>query len=162
MVKGQLTKALENVDAVYDELVVIANEILQPYTWEIDALIKQAADNVNNMPNDNIRSLMLNLALKSYTFSEIKEKSSLKAECAEILRKEKQAKKFNETDGTVAFKENTSILESSEEILAEAIHELLASLTKTKLDEVHRVVDVLKNILTTRLTEEKLTRDINE
>lgn len=159
MVRGQLTKALDNADLVYADLVVIADDIIKPYLWEIDSLI-QIATTQDNLSNDDIRSLMFKLAMKSYSFSEIKEKSSLKAECAEALRKEKYAKKFNESDGTVAFKENQAVIETTDEILSETVYGLVASLFKTKLDEAHRVVDVLKTILMSRNSEAKLSQGI--
>lgn len=161
MVRGQLTKALDNADLVYADLVVIAEDIIKPYLWEIDSLI-QVATTQDNLSNDDIRSLMFKLAMKSYSFSEIKEKSSLKAECAEALRKEKYAKKFNESDGTVAFKENQATIEITDEILAETVYELVADLFKTKLNEVHSIMEVLKVILTTRIAEAKLSQGVIE
>ena len=161
MVRGQLTKALDTTDLVYADLVVIAEDIIKPYLWEIDSLI-QVATNQDNLSNDDIRNLMFKLAMKSYSFSEIKEKSSLKAECAEALRKEKYAKKFNESEGTVAFKENQATIEITDEILAETVYGLVADLFKTKLDELHRVVDVLKTILMSRNSEAKLSQGVLE
>ena len=159
MVKGQLTKALENVDATYMELVQIVNEIAKPYIEEVDELINQVSYNVNDLTNDYLRMTMVKLSLKSYSFSEIKEKSVLKAECSEALRKEKYAIKFNGSDGTVAFKENNALIETTEEILVEAIYNLLSSLFKTKLDEIHRVVDVIKTVIMSRNAEEKMSKD---
>lgn len=161
MNKGQLNKALDSVDMVYNDLVVIANSIIDPYVQPINEYINQATDK-DNLSNDEIRELMFRLALKSYSFSEIKEKSSLKAECAETLRKESYAKKFNSLDGTVAYKENQAIVETSEELLTETIYELVSDLFKTKLDELHRVVDVLKTILMSRNSEAKLSQGIIE
>ena len=161
MIRGQLTKALDNADLVYADLVSIADDIIKQYLWEIDGLIG-VATNQDNLSNDDIRNLMLKLSLKSYSFSEVKEKSVLKSECAEALRKEKYARKFNETDGTVAFKDNQALIDSTDEILAEAIYGLVASLFKTKSDEIHRVVDTLKSILVSRNMEAKLSQGLLE
>lgn len=161
MKRGQLTLALDNADAVYNDIVVIADDIIKHYLWEIDSLIKTATEK-DSLSNDDIRHLILQLSLKSYGFSEIKEKSALKVECAEALRKEKYALKFNETDGTVAYKENQATISSTDEILVEAIYSLVASLFKTKQDEIHRVVDSLKSILVSRNMEAKLSSELFE
>lgn len=157
-----LQQALDTVELTYSQIIEIANEIVNEYTRDTNLLIKRAADNTESLNNDAIRTLMLQLSLKSYTFGDVKEKSAIKAECAEILRKEVYAKKFNETDGSVALRENTAIIETSNEIVAETVYNLVANLFKVKLDEMHRVVDVLKTILMSRLSEAKLTSSITE
>ena len=55
----------------------------------------------------------------------------------------------------------------SENILVEAVHSMVASALKVKLDEMHRVVDALKTVTMSRMSEAKLTinadlRDTNE
>ena len=162
MVKGQLTKALENVDATYDELVEIVNQIVDPYIEDVNMLIDSVSRNVNDLGNDYLRDTLIKLSIRAFSFCEVKEKSVLKAQCAETLRKEKFALKFNETDGTSAFRENTALINSTEEVLVEAIYELASSLFKTKLDEIHRVVDTIKTIIMSRNAEEKLNRNISE
>lgn len=159
--RGNLEQALENTETTYQQLVEIANEIVDDYTKEINALIKSATARSENMSNDDIRQFILQLALKSYTFSEVKEKSVLKAECAEALRKEAYAKAFNALEGSNAVRENNAMVEISDEVLTEAIYNLVASLLKVKLDEIHRVVDALKTILMSRMQEAKLSAGID-
>ena len=154
--KGNLQKALENTEQTYAQLVVIANDITNGYIKDIDVDIKDAANNINNLTNDSIRQLIIKLALKSYSFSEVKEKSVLKAECAEALRKEAYAIEYNKADGAVAARDNLATINTGDEILTEAIYNLVCSLFKTKLDEIHRVIDALKTVLMSRMTEAKL------
>ena len=104
-----------------------------------------------------LRIYMMKLSLASFSFSEVKEKSALKAECAETLRKEAYAKNFNATEGSVAFRENTATINSNYEALAGQVYELVANLFKVKLDEVHRVVATINSVLMSRMQEAKLT-----
>ena len=150
-------KALENIDITYNDLIVIANEIFEETTKDIDEIIADAYNDIERLSNDAIRDLMLKLSLKSYTFSEIKEKSAFKATLSEVMRKETYALNFNQSEGTVAVRENNAILESGAEILAEEIYTLVANMLKTKLDEIHRVVNTLQTVLMTRMQEAKLT-----
>lgn len=155
--KGDLQKALENCEKTYSQLVEIANGIVSEYTKELDMTISYATRNVENLTSEYIRNLMTQISLKSYSFSEVKEKASMKAECASILRKEAYAIEFNGSEGTAGTKENVATLNTSDEILTETIYNLVASLLKTKNDECHRVVDVLKTVLMSRMAEAKLS-----
>jgi hypothetical protein len=155
---NNIKTALFNIDMTYDELIEFVDEIKNDILGDVDKTIENINNKVESMTNEDIRISLLRLSTRSYSFSEIKEKSALKAELAESLRKEAYAKAFTGEEGTVAVKENNATLRVSYEIVAEEIHNLLSSLFKTKLDELHRVIDVLKTILMTRLTEAKLTQ----
>lgn len=149
-----LQEALDNADMTYNQLVEIANDIIEEYTRDIDVIIKGIVP--ESLSNDDLRNVMVSLSLKAFRFGDIKEKSSLKAECAEILRKESYAKAFNGSEGSVAIRENSATLGVSNEILTETIYNLIADLFKVKLDEIHRIVSVLQTVLTSRLSEAKL------
>lgn len=157
-----LQQALDNTEVVYRNIVEIANKIVAEATKEVDDLINEAMDNVDNMTNESIRVLLIKLSLLSFNFSDIKEKSALKAECAETLRKEAYAVAFNSSIGSVASKENQATITISKEIMVEAIYNMVASLFKTKSDETHRVVDALKSVLMSRMAEAKLTSTMYE
>lgn len=152
----KLQTALDNTESTYGELVEIANDMVHAYTAEVDALIKKASDNIENLSNEAIRQLLLKLALKGYTFSEIKEKATLKAECATALKNEAYARQYNVAEGSVEARKNTALVESSSEVLAEALYELVAALLKSKGDHINRTVDALKSVLVSRAAEAKL------
>lgn len=153
---ADLTNAMAVCDVTYNELVAVANGIIERCTSKLDEVVGTIYGGTEGISNEAVRQAMLNLSLLSYSFSEIKEKAAMKAECAEVLRKEKYAKQFNNADGSVASRENTATLNVSEEILVETIYNMVASVLKVKLDEAHRVVDTLKSVLTSRLAEAKL------
>lgn len=152
-----VSKALDNIDMTYDELIEIANDICSEVTGDLTHMIESAYNNIENLTNDSIRQLLIKLSLRSYSFAEIKDKSVFKATLGETLRKEAYAKSFNMTEGTVAVRENTSIINTSSEILAEELYTLVANMFKTRCDEVHRVVDSLKSVLMSRMQEAKLS-----
>lgn len=154
----KLKDALNAVEITQDELLDIADGIINEYTSECNELIKEARENIESMNNEYIRQLMIKLSINSYSFSEQKERSQLTAECAEALMKEKLSKEFLAIDGTVALKDKQSTLNSSNEIVANMMYEYIASMLKTKLDEIHRVVDTLKSVLASRMAEAKLNK----
>ena len=157
--KRSLQEALDNIDMTYDQLVEIANGITESYVKEIESVVEKAST-TEKLSNDDIRGLLIKLSTLAFQFADVKEKSAIKAECAEALRKEAYAKEYNLGEGPVASRENTATLNISGEILAETLHNLIASLFKTKLDEVHRVVDALKTVLMSRMQEAKLTTGV--
>ena len=152
-----VNNALNNVDMVYDELIQIANETVESIVGDISSIIHDIQSDLENMNNDLLRDYILKLCLKSYSFSDIKEKAAFKAEIAETIRKEAYAKQFNSTEGTVAVRQNNAEIAISAEYLSEEIYQLISALLKTKADEIHRVVDALKTVLMSRLQEAKIS-----
>lgn len=156
MAKPDIQAALDAVDMSYDEIIQIVDDTRETVLHEVDALIQEIRENIQDMSNDKIRDTLMRLSLQSYTFSSIKDKAAFKASLAESLRKEAYAKAFGNAVGTVAQKDGQALLDTSSQAIAEKIHDLMADLFKTSLDEIHRSVDVLKTVLMSRLTEAKL------
>lgn len=158
----ELQKALDNVEMTYSQISEIADNLIKDYTSDISKIIDYASNNIDHLTNDDLRSLMLRLSIKAFTFGEIKEKSAIKARCAEMLKDEAHAKSFNGAEGSINLRENISILNTGNEIVTETIYDLIANLFKIKLDEIRRMVDTLKTVLMSRLAEAKLSSTINE
>ena len=152
-----LNEALQNTDTLYEELQEISKSILASCNKEANDLIQSIRGRVDNLSDEDIRRFMLKISLVSFSFSELKEKSTLKAQCAEILKKERYATEFHKAEGSVAAKESMATLNASQEVLVEAVYTMVATSLKTKLDELHRVVDSLKSVLMSRMSEAKLT-----
>ena len=155
IVEKKLEEALMNVQTTYGELVEVANGMLSSIVGPVNELVAEVNSRVNAMSVDQIRDFILRLQLKAFEISEIKEKSALKAELAEALQKEKYAVEFNGADGTAAVKSNIATIAASAEVTSEALYNLIANLLKTKLDQLHRLVDALKSILMSRMQEAK-------
>lgn len=151
-----ISEALAAVDSTYEELASKAEEILSMYIAEPNKIIEEARNNSSNPSNDYIRELIWRLALSSYGFSEIRDKAYLKKSCAEVIKDVNYSCELSKAEGTVAQKQSTATLNNVESILVEALYEMVANSLKTKLDEIHRVVDSLKNILISRQSEAKL------
>jgi len=151
----KLEEALNKVDATYFDIVDIANDTVKPITKEADDLVNTINLTINNLTIDQIREYILRLQLKAFELSEIKEKSALKAELAEALQKEKYATSFNALEGSAAVKDKLAVVETAPEVVSEALYNLIANLFKTKLDQLHRLVDALKSILMSRMQETK-------
>lgn len=153
----RLNKALDNVETTYSEIVHIANDMVAPLFNPINALVTEITEAQSSMPIETLRGFLLRVQLRAFELTEIKEKSILKADCAEALRKEKYALKYNTTDGATGIRDNVAFLDTSEEVVVEALYNLVAGLFKAKLDSLYRLADTLKSILMSKMQEAKLT-----
>ena len=154
---SNLEQSMDDVQAIYDALNSQAKEIVKHYTKSLDDLIKNINDNINNLSNDDLRRIELKLSLISYDLGELKDKTSIASEVAEIIEAETIATSFNTATGTIEQRKNIAILNASKEKAVSKLYKLVASQIKTKLDEVHRIVDCLKSILISRASDRKLT-----
>ena len=154
----KLQEALTNVETTYKELVEVANDILKDIIGPANKLISEISANANNLTVEQIRDSILSLQLAAYQLAEIKEKSAMKAELAEALQKEKFAVNFNSFDGSAAVKDKLALVANAPEIASSALYNLIASLLKTKLDSLYRMVDSLKSILMSRMQEAKFSQ----
>ena len=152
-----LVDGMSNIQVIYNSLNSQAKEIVKNYTKQIDDLIKKVSENVNNLSNEDIRNIELQLSLMAYDLGELKDKTSIAAEIAEIIQDETEADAWNTATGNNEQRKNTAILASSKEKAVAKLYKLVASQIKTKLDEAHRVVDTLKSILISRASDRKLT-----
>ena len=150
-----LDAALEKVELTYSSIVNIANDMMQSTFEGIRQLVNTIDSKVSTMTVDELREYMLRAQLRAYEISELKDKTAIKAACAEAVRKEKYAEALLEAEGTAGVKDNKAVLASSEEIVVELLYELISNLLKTKLDELHRLTDTLKSILMSRMQEAK-------
>lgn len=151
----KLTEALQNIETSYGELIAISNDMTADLFKPANDLIAQLDLSINALPIDSLRDYLLRLQLEAFKLSEIKEKSALKATLADALQKEKFAISFSGADGSAAVKDKVATLATSEETVSEALYNVVASLFKTKLDSIHRMIDTLKSILMSRMQEQK-------
>lgn len=151
----KLEEALNKVEMTYSELVQVANDMTGPSFSNINSLVEEINTKINMLSIDQIRDYILRLQLQAFTISDIKEKSTLKAELAETLQKEAFAINFNGMEGSAAVKDKLALVATSSEIVTETLYNLVANLFKTKLDQVHRLVAALSSILMSRMQEQK-------
>lgn len=154
-----LSKALDNLELTYNNVIDIANSILEPIISPVNVLVETIGDDINSLSLDELKDYMWKLQHSAYGLTEIKEKSQLKAELATALQKEKAAQKFMEADGAQGAKQSIALIETSEEIVVEALYESIASQLKNKVDQVQRLVNVIQSILMARMQELKITNN---
>ena len=150
-----LNKALEAVEMTYTQIKDIADNMLVGPFEEPNRIIESIQYNVESMSIDMLRDYILRLQLVVYSLSELRDRSGVKANCAEAIRKEAYAASYIGQEGTAGVKDSNTTLAISENIVAQCLYDLVASLVKTKVDQIHRMIDSLKSILMSRMQEAK-------
>ena len=151
----KLEEALNKVETNYAQLVEIVNDVLDPILKPVNDLVNSVNANINNLTVDQLRDYILRLQLKAFEISEIKEKSVLKADLSAALQKEAFAIQFGRYEGSAAAKDKYATVAVSAETVSVVMYDLMANLLKTKVDQLHRLVDAMKSILMSRMQEAK-------
>lgn len=151
----ELNKALEAVELTYSQVKEIADSLVYPLFQPANQLIYDIETNINNLSIEALRDYLLRAQLCAYNISEFKDKSGIKAEVAEATKKQAYAISYNGAEGSVANRDAQATLAISENVVAQCLYNLVASMAKTKLDSLHRLIDTLKSILMSRMQEAK-------
>ena len=144
------------VEEVYRDLVVIGDEIVAKVSKTIDKIVNDFKHNFETMSNSELSNIMLQLGIEAFYFGQRKDHALLKQACAEAIYKEGLAKSYNITTGTVANRQNQAQLDTNEKLLVKLLYDMTANLMKTKLDETHRLINVISSVIINRNAEAKL------
>ena len=157
----KIQQALDALDATYKDLIVIANNVTDRYFQSVDSIIKELYNKVEDLSDEDIRQSILKLSFTSYSLGETKERSTFKSELADTIKQVAFSEKFNSAGGAVAVRENSAIIDIADKTLVSKIYDYVSANFKTKLDEIHRVVDSLKSVLISRQAMAKNLRQTN-
>ena len=145
-----------DVNEIYFQLSDAAKETIGEIVKPIDNIVKELSKGINLFSNTELWDFQLRLGIESYKLANIKEQSSLKEACAEALYKESLAKSYAEATGAAETKKQASILASIEKQAVFMLYTSISGILKAKLDEAHRLVNIIQNIQISRAAEAKL------
>ena len=152
----KIDQANNDVNEVYFQLSDAAKETISEIVKPIDDIVKELSKGINLFSNTELWDFQLRLGIESYKLANIKEQSSLKEACAEALYKEGLAKAYAEATGAAETKKQASILASREKQAVSMLYSSISGILKAKLDEAHRLVNIIQNIQISRAAEAKL------
>ena len=152
----KIDQANNDVNEIYFQLSDAAKETIGEIVKPIDDIVKELSKGINLFSNTELWDFQLRLGIESYKLANIKEQSSLKEACAEALYKEGLAKSYAEATGAAETKKQASILASIEKQAVSMLYSSMSGILKAKLDEAHRLVNIIQNIQISRAAEAKL------
>lgn len=150
-----ISSAKLNVDDMYKNLSEIVEEIVIKQSGNLDKVVKKLS-NIDSLSNEELRKLMITTSIEAYTISNFKEQSSLKDACATALYKEGIANSFNTLAGTVEARKNASVKDNLDKQIVMILYTNVCDRLKAKVDEAHRLSNILSNILISRASDAKL------
>jgi len=155
--KIDTTEANKLLKEAYAEFAPLIKETVEKHSRNIDNVIKKIdRDAENTMTNKEIRQIMLELQIEVYTFAPVKDLATFRQDLAKTLSNEAQANAYNETLGTQEYRRNQAILNTVDKQAVKLLYDAIANQMKTKIDEAHRMINVLQNILISRSADAKL------
>lgn len=148
--------AKSQVDEIYKSLIPLVDEVIKKHSRPLDEIVYKIKHDIENLSNKEISSLMIQLGVETYYFGQKKDYASLKQACAEAILKENFAKAYISNTGTAVQRQNQSLLDTINNTAIKLLYDVTSNLMKTKLDEAHRLINILNGVLINRNAEAKL------
>lgn len=146
----------KKTDDVYKELVQIADDIVNKASKPIDDIMSKLKHGFEDMSTRQLNDFMLQLSIEAYYFGTKKDHAQLKQACADALYKESFAKSYATAQGTQLNRQNQATIDGIEKQTVKMLYECTSNLMRTKLDETHRMINVLNSAIISRNAEAKL------
>lgn len=151
-----IKEANNQLTDVYNQLKPIITSVVEKNAKPIDDLIKKIKKELTVLTNKELEQYMLQLSIETYYFATVKDSAILKQECANALLKEGQANVFNSTLGTQAVRSNQAVMDTLDKQTVNILYNAVSNNMRSKLDEAHRIVNVLSSVLISKNAEAKL------
>lgn len=154
----------EKVDGDSSILDDIVNDIISPYTRELDEYVKFIKEVLlqdgNNPPTaEELDDICINLPVFIYYASSMQEKLGIKEDISRAVYKEMYHSVRDElTEGTVKDKDSLAELASQDEYITNLLYKRAYKIVCNKVDAAQELLSSCKKIVSRRITEMELTR----
>ena len=161
--EDKVQKVREQVDLDSGQLMRIVNDIIRPYTEDLDNyvdFVKSVITNYDNPPTaQELDDFIMNLSVYIYYASGMQEQLGIKDDIAKALYKEMyHTSRDNIDKGTVADKDSLAELASQSEYLTSTIYKRAYSTVKAKVAAAQEILSSIKKIISRRMQEMEITR----
>jgi len=159
----KIQKVREQVDLDSGQLMRIVNDIIRPYTEDLDNyvdFVKSVITNYDKPPTpQELDDFIMNLSVYIYYASGMQEQLGIKDDIAKALYKEMYHSSRDSLDkGTVADKDSLAELASQSEYLTSTIYKRAYSVVKAKVAAAQEILSSVKKIISRRMAEMEITR----
>lgn len=145
----------KEVDELYKQLKDGAIESVNAMTATLDGMIKQLDSGVSTMSNSELWDMQMKLGVETYKLGIAKEQSALKSTCSDAFYKLSLAQSFCSIDGAQETKKQKSIADNIKTQAIAMLYTSASSILKMKMDEAHRIVNIIQSILISRASDAK-------
>lgn len=161
--EAKVQKVREQVDLDSQQIMNVVNEIITPYTQELDNyvdFVKGIITNYDNPPTaQELDDFIMNLSVFIYYASGMQEQLGIKDDIAKALYKEMYHSARDSIEkGTVADKDSLAELASQSEYLTSMIYKRSYGIVKAKVASAQELLSSVKKIISRRMSESEITR----
>lgn len=146
----------KKVKEAYKDVVPIADDIVKKVAKPLDDIMDKLKHGFETFSTRQLNDFMLQLSIEAYFFGSKKDHALLQQACADALYKEGYAKSYAAAQGTQANRQNQAAMDSFDKQTVKMLYDCTANLMKTRLDEAHRMINVLNSAIISRNAEAKL------
>ena len=151
-----LVENKQAVEVVYKNLVDVGNDIVNEASASIDKMVKKLKREYTTMSNSELCKFITELSVELYFFGQQKDRAILEQMCADALYKNGLAREFVFNEGSILDRQTIASINNNDKLTVKLLYDLVSNSLKTKLDEAHRLITVINNIVISRNAEAKL------
>ena len=160
---NKIKEIRKNIETNSKKLEDIVNEIIEPYTKDLDDyvdFIRSILTDVDNPPTaQELDDFCLNLSVFIYYASGMQEQLGIKDDIAKAIYREMYHSARDSIDkGTIADKDSLAELASEQEYLTSVLYKRAYSVVKAKVASAQEILSSIKKIISRRMTEMELTK----
>ena len=160
--KSKIEEIRNRVNISSEKLEEIVNEIVNPYTCDLDRyvdFIREVLQDGENPPTaQELDDFCLNLPVYLYYASGMQEQLGIRDDISRALYKEiYNSYRQSQEKGTVADKDAIAELASQQEYLTSICYKRAYSIVKAKVNAGQELLSSCKKIITRRISENELT-----
>lgn len=167
MDEAEVSKVRETVESNAKSIVNIVNDIIAPYSKDLDAyvtFIRDCLHDGENQPTDaELDDFCMNLSTLIYFASGMCEQLGIKDDISRAVYKELyHTARSQQSEGTVADKDSIAELCSMQEQITNICYNRAYKIMKSKVDSAQELLASCKKVLSRRMQEIELTRVVNK
>ena len=159
-----------------EETIIKINDEVIDLSSDVEKLVKEAVDkccldlddiifvvrdkittDISVVTNEELHIMIADLATMLYACVSQLENLGIKEDISKKLKNDVFSRVKQETDGTVANKEAAATLASQSEDVVLTVYSRAYKQAKSKIDSGYEVLNVIKKVLTTRISELELS-----
>ena len=161
--KDKIQEVRAKVDVSSERLEEIVNEIIKPYSADLDRYVDFIRDILRdgeNPPTEmELDDFCLNLSVYLYYAGGMQEQLGIRDDISRALYKEiYNSYRQSQEKGTVADKDALAELASQQEYLTSVCYKRAYSVMKAKVSAAQELLSSCKKIISRRISESELTR----
>lgn len=162
--EDKISKLNEKIDLDGSQLNHIIDDIIRPYTKELDEYVEFIKEDLlqdgNNPPTaEELDDICINLPVFIYYASSMQERLGIKEDISKAIYKEiYHSVRDNLEGGTVADKNSLAELASQEEYITSMLYKRAYKIVCNKVDAAQELLSSCKKVISRRMSEAELTR----